>query len=75
MSGDVSRKEHQHMSFQNSSSCHRYDYLQSPYLFLIRLQFYIATYMNNNIANIPQALQKSGHLVKAIQAQVKSKKG
>lgn len=50
-------------------------YIQSPRLFLIRLQFHVATYMDNDIAGIPQALQKSGRPVKAIQAQLKGKEG
>jgi DNA-directed RNA polymerase beta' subunit len=29
------------------------------------LQFHVATYMGNDIAGIPQALQKSGRSVKA----------
>jgi DNA-directed RNA polymerase II subunit RPB1 len=31
--------------------------------------------MDNNIAGIPQALQKSGHPVKAIRARLKGKEG
>src|ERR1700733_1665673 len=50
-------------------------YIQSPRLFLIRLQFHVATYMDNNIAGIPQALQKSERPVKAIRAHLKGKEG
>jgi DNA-directed RNA polymerase II subunit RPB1 len=32
------------------------------------VQFHVATYMDNDIAGIPQALQKSGRPVKAIRA-------
>ncbi|KAF5323647.1 hypothetical protein D9758_017141 [Tetrapyrgos nigripes] len=39
------------------------------------LQFHVATYMDNDIAGIPQALQKSGHPVKAIRARLKGKEG
>ncbi|TCD64722.1 DNA-directed RNA polymerase II subunit rpb1 [Steccherinum ochraceum] len=39
------------------------------------LQFHVATYMDNDIAGIPQALQKSGRPVKAIRACLKSKEG
>jgi DNA-directed RNA polymerase II subunit RPB1 len=38
-------------------------------------QFHIATYMDNDIAGIPQALQKSGRPVKAIRARLKGKEG
>ncbi|KAN0114024.1 hypothetical protein V8E52_007173 [Russula decolorans] len=37
--------------------------------------FHVATYMDNDIAGIPQALQKSSRLVKAIQARLKGKEG
>ncbi|CAK5279790.1 unnamed protein product [Mycena citricolor] len=39
------------------------------------LQFHVATYMNNDIAGIPQALQKSGRPVKSIRARLKGKEG
>ncbi|KIM39097.1 hypothetical protein M413DRAFT_447445 [Hebeloma cylindrosporum] len=39
------------------------------------LQFHVATYMDNDIAGIPQALQKSGRPVKAIRARLKGKEG
>ncbi|KIJ07659.1 hypothetical protein PAXINDRAFT_90063, partial [Paxillus involutus ATCC 200175] len=35
----------------------------------------VATYMDNDIAGIPQALQKSGRPVKAIRARLKGKEG
>jgi DNA-directed RNA polymerase II subunit RPB1 len=38
-------------------------------------QFHVATYMDNEIAGIPQALQKSGRPVKAIRARLKGKEG
>ncbi|KAL8937072.1 MAG: hypothetical protein Q9216_004606 [Gyalolechia sp. 2 TL-2023] len=39
------------------------------------LQFHVATYMDNNIAGLPQALQKSGRPVKSIRARLKGKEG
>ncbi|EKM83352.1 hypothetical protein AGABI1DRAFT_65857 [Agaricus bisporus var. burnettii JB137-S8] len=39
------------------------------------LQFHVATYMDNDIAGIPQALQKSGRPVKALRARLKGKEG
>ncbi|KAG8880570.1 DNA-directed RNA polymerase II subunit rpb1 [Tulasnella sp. 332] len=39
------------------------------------LQFHVATYMDNDIAGIPQATQKSGRPVKAIRARLKGKEG
>ncbi|KAF9034222.1 beta and beta-prime subunits of DNA dependent RNA-polymerase [Hymenopellis radicata] len=39
------------------------------------LQFHVATYMDNDIAGIPQALQKSGRPIKAIRARLKGKEG
>ncbi|KAG8902646.1 DNA-directed RNA polymerase II subunit rpb1 [Tulasnella sp. 403] len=39
------------------------------------LQYHIATYMDNDIAGIPQSLQKSGRPVKAIRARLKGKEG
>ncbi|CED83721.1 beta and beta-prime subunits of dna dependent rna-polymerase [Phaffia rhodozyma] len=39
------------------------------------LQYHVATYMDNDIAGIPQALQKSGRPVKAIRARLKGKEG
>ncbi|KIK66076.1 hypothetical protein GYMLUDRAFT_38551 [Collybiopsis luxurians FD-317 M1] len=39
------------------------------------LQFHVATYMDNSIAGIPQALQKSGRPVKAIRDRLKGKEG
>ena len=38
-------------------------------------QFHVATYMDNDIAGIPQALQKSVRPVKAIRARLKGKEG
>lgn len=38
-------------------------------------KFHVATYMDNDIAGIPQALQKSGRPVKAIRARLKGKEG
>ncbi|KAG8724587.1 DNA-directed RNA polymerase II subunit rpb1 [Ceratobasidium sp. 395] len=39
------------------------------------LQFHVVTYMDNDIAGIPQALRKSGRLVKAIRARLEGKEG
>jgi hypothetical protein len=39
------------------------------------LQFHCATYMDNDIAGVPQALQKTGRPVKAIRARLKGKEG
>lgn len=39
------------------------------------LQYHVATYMDNDIAGIPQALQKSGRPVKSIRARLKGKEG
>ncbi|KAJ1973389.1 DNA-directed RNA polymerase II core subunit rpo21, partial [Dimargaris verticillata] len=39
------------------------------------LQFHIATYMNNDVSGIPQALQKSGRPLKSIRARLKGKEG
>jgi DNA-directed RNA polymerase II subunit RPB1 len=39
------------------------------------LQFHVATYMDNEIAGIPQDMQKSGRPVKAIRARLKGKEG
>jgi DNA-directed RNA polymerase II subunit RPB1 len=39
------------------------------------LQFHIATYMDNDIAGMAKALQKSGRPVKAIRARLKGKEG
>ncbi|KAL9087767.1 MAG: hypothetical protein Q9159_003450 [Coniocarpon cinnabarinum] len=39
------------------------------------LQFHVATYMDNDIAGQPRALQKSGRPVKAIRARLKGKEG
>ncbi len=39
------------------------------------LQFHIATYMDNDIAGMPQAMQKSGRPVKSIRARLKGKEG
>ena len=64
------------MSSQNLSSCSR-----SVHLFYTsndthrECQFHVATYMDNDIAGIPQALQKSGRPVKAIRARLKGKEG
>jgi DNA-directed RNA polymerase II subunit RPB1 len=38
-------------------------------------QFHVAAYMDNDIAGIPQALQKSGRPVEAIRACLKGKEG
>jgi DNA-directed RNA polymerase II subunit RPB1 len=43
--------------------------------FLNIFQFHVATYMDNDIAGIPQVLQKSGCPVKAICARLKGKEG
>lgn len=39
------------------------------------LQFHVATYMDNDIAGQPQALQKSGRPIKSIRARLKGKEG
>ena len=39
------------------------------------LQYHVATYMDNDIAGLPKAIQKSGRPVKAIRARLKSKEG
>ncbi|KAF2483600.1 hypothetical protein BDY17DRAFT_150835 [Neohortaea acidophila] len=39
------------------------------------LQYHVATYMDNDIASVPKAIQKSGRPVKAIRARLKSKEG
>lgn len=39
------------------------------------LQYHVATYMDNDIAGQPQALQKSGRPVKSIRARLKGKEG
>lgn len=39
------------------------------------LQYHVATYMDNDIAGQPQALQKSGRPVKAIRGRLKGKEG
>ena len=39
------------------------------------LQYHIATYMDNDIAGQPQALQKSGRPIKSIRARLKGKEG
>ena len=39
------------------------------------LQYHVATYMDNDIASIPRALQKSGRPVKAIRSRLKGKEG
>ncbi|KAK4891305.1 DNA-directed RNA polymerase II core subunit rpo21 [Elasticomyces elasticus] len=43
--------------------------------FVALLQFHVATYMDNDIAGVPKALQKSGRPVKSIRARLKSKEG
>ncbi|EMC99073.1 hypothetical protein BAUCODRAFT_85149 [Baudoinia panamericana UAMH 10762] len=43
--------------------------------FVQLLQFHVATYMDNDIAGVPRALQKSGRPVKSIRARLKSKEG
>lgn len=39
------------------------------------LQFHVATYMDNDIAGQPQALQKSGRPIKSIRSRLKGKEG
>ncbi|GMG56485.1 unnamed protein product [Ambrosiozyma monospora] len=39
------------------------------------LQYHVATYMDNDIAGQPQALQKSGRPIKSIRARLKGKEG
>ncbi|PVU90271.1 hypothetical protein BB559_000101 [Furculomyces boomerangus] len=39
------------------------------------LQFHVATFMNNEISGLPQALQKSGRPIKSIRARLKGKEG
>lgn len=43
--------------------------------FIDLLQFHVATYMDNDIAGQPKALQKSGRPIKSIRARLKSKEG
>ncbi|KAJ2376498.1 DNA-directed RNA polymerase II core subunit rpo21, partial [Coemansia sp. RSA 2607] len=43
--------------------------------FVDLLQFHTATFMNNDIAGMPQALQKSGRPIKSIRARLKGKEG
>ncbi|OQO11911.1 hypothetical protein B0A48_03638 [Cryoendolithus antarcticus] len=43
--------------------------------FISLLQYHVATYMDNDIAGLPTAQQKSGRPVKAIRARLKSKEG
>jgi DNA-directed RNA polymerase II subunit RPB1 len=43
--------------------------------FISLLQYHVATYMDNDIAGLPKAQQKSGRPVKAIRARLKSKEG
>ena len=43
--------------------------------FVQLLQYHVATYMDNDIAGLPKALQKSGRPVKSIRARLKSKEG
>jgi DNA-directed RNA polymerase II subunit RPB1 len=39
------------------------------------LQYHVATYMDNDIAGVPQAMQKSGRPIKSIRARLKGKEG
>lgn len=39
------------------------------------LQYHVATYMDNNIAGVPQAMQKSGRPLKTIRGRLKGKEG
>lgn len=39
------------------------------------LQYHVATYMDNDIAGLPQSMQKSGRPVKSIRARLKGKEG
>ncbi|KAJ3088162.1 DNA-directed RNA polymerase II subunit rpb1 [Quaeritorhiza haematococci] len=39
------------------------------------LQYHVATYMDNDIAGLPQSLQKSGRPLKSIRARLKGKEG
>lgn len=50
------------------------DHLHLRYLLSLS-KYHVATYMDNDIAGIPQALQKSGRPVKAIRARLKGKEG
>ncbi|KAK3674120.1 DNA-directed RNA polymerase II core subunit rpo21 [Recurvomyces mirabilis] len=43
--------------------------------FVQLLQFHVATYMDNDIAGVPKAVQKTGRPVKSIRARLKSKEG
>lgn len=43
--------------------------------FFSLLQYHVATFMDNDIAGVPKAIQKSGRPVKAIRARLKSKEG
>ena len=44
-------------------------------MLILSRQFHVATYMDNDIVGIPQALQKSSRPVKAIRARLKGKEG
>ncbi|PVV01996.1 hypothetical protein BB560_003562 [Smittium megazygosporum] len=39
------------------------------------LQFHVATFMNNELSGLPQALQKSGRPIKSIRARLRGKEG
>ncbi|KAJ2158302.1 DNA-directed RNA polymerase II core subunit rpo21 [Coemansia sp. RSA 552] len=43
--------------------------------FVTLLQFHTATFMNNEVSGMPQALQKSGRPIKSIRARLKGKEG
>ncbi|TFY53851.1 hypothetical protein EVG20_g9946 [Dentipellis fragilis] len=58
-----------------SDAASRREHLLMSLLFEQLLQFHVATYMDNDIAGIPQALQKCGCPVKAIRARLKGKEG
>jgi DNA-directed RNA polymerase beta' subunit len=65
------------MSSASMSTCSRQVSQKRNKVLLLTgwLQFHVATYMDNDIAGIPQALQKSGRPVKAIRARLKGKEG
>ena len=65
------------MLSRNLNNCFRYDVWICPSCWdnNWQFQFHVATYMDNDIAGIPQALQKSGRPVKVIRARLKGKEG
>jgi len=62
-----------------NQSLHRHELDGSPAHVLAEyeqlLQFHVATYMDNDLPGMPQALQKSGRPLKSIKARLKGKEG